>query len=192
MLPQSLHTGLKEWKLLTDALASGRQIMLLRKGGIIETAGEFELENHHFVFFPTYVHQNLAMVKPDAQAGFESHAVEPRKVTLAIAGEVTDIVSVSHRSQVDKLDDEHIWTKPLIDMRFSYKPENPLYVVLVRAYKLATPITVPNTPAYAGCKSWVPLVEAVPTAGATPALDDTLYNAKRERILSAFAGATLL
>ncbi|QOV88575.1 DUF1802 family protein [Humisphaera borealis] len=184
MLPPSLHTGLKEWKLLTDALASGRQIMLLRKGGIIETAGEFELESRHFVFFPTYIHQNMAMVKPGDQAGFESHAVEPKKVTLAIAGEVTDIVPVAHRSQVDKLENEHVWTPPLIDMRFSYKPENPLYIVLVRAYRLATPVTVVNSPAYAGCKSWVPLIEPVNTAGATPALDERDYAAKRDRILS--------
>lgn len=192
MLPQSLSTGLKEWKLLTDALASGRQVMLLRKGGILESGGQFELEHRHFVFFPTYIHQNLAMLKPDAQQGFESRSAEPEKLTLAVAGEVTDIVPVAHRSQVDRLNDEHIWTEPLIDMRFSYKPQNPLYVVLVRAYRLAVPVTVANTPAYAGCKSWVPLTEAVETTGAKPALDDTLYQARRERILSVFSGGAML
>ena len=62
---------------------------------------------------------------------------------------------------MDALDAEHIWTTPLIDMRFNYKPQNPLYLLLVRAYSLAKPVTVANTPAYAGCKSWVPLDEAI-------------------------------
>jgi len=27
---------------------------------------------------------------------------------------------------MDALEDEHVWAKPLIDMRFNYKPQNPL------------------------------------------------------------------
>jgi len=192
MLPQSLHTGLKEWKLLTDALSSGRQMMLLRKGGILDSGGEFELEHRHFVFFPTYVHQNLAMLKQEVHARFESHNAEPEKLNLTVAGEVTDILPVAHRSQVDKLRDEHIWTESLIDMRFSYKPQNPLYVVLVRTYNLPAPVTIANIPAYAGCKSWVPLIGPVDTTGARPALDEAYYGSRRERILSIFAGGALL
>lgn len=192
MLPESLATGLKEWKLLTDALAAGRQIMLLRKGGILESGGRFELEHHSFVFFPTYIHQNLAMLKPDAQAGFENRSAEPEKITLAVAGQVTDILPVAHRSRADRLMDEHIWTDALIDMRFSYKPQNTLYVVLVRAYVLSTPVTVANTPVYAGCRSWVSLTEPVKTAGAVPALDDAHYGAGRDRILSVLGGGVML
>ncbi|HEX8915677.1 MAG TPA: DUF1802 family protein, partial [Humisphaera sp.] len=184
-LPASLPTALKEWKLVTDALAGGRQALLLRKGGIYESGGEFELEHRHFVFFPTYVHQNLRMLKPDEQAGFEARSAEPEKVTLAVAGEVTDIVQVQDRPQMDRLDAEHIWAPPLIDMRFSYRPENPLYIVLVRAYRLAAPVTVANTPAYAGCKSWVPLDQPIATAGATPALDNAAYAERVGRIKAA-------
>ena len=82
MLPETLPTALKEWKLVADALADGRQVLLLRKGGIYESGGEFELENRRFVFFPTYIHQNLGMLKPTAQAGFEARSTEPTKVVL--------------------------------------------------------------------------------------------------------------
>ena len=186
MLPDTLPTALKEWKLVADALADGRQVLLLRKGGIYESGGEFELEHRRFAFFPTYVHQNLQMLKPAAQAGFEARSAEPAKVVLAAAGEVTDIVRVRSREQVDQLDAEHVWESPLIDMRFGYKPQNPLYVLLVRAYRLAEPVTVENTPAYAGCKSWVPLDEPLPVGGSVPALDDEQYRARRERVLSVF------
>jgi hypothetical protein len=54
-----LSIALKEWATLCRALETGRQIILLRKGGIYESAGEFEVEHRRFLLFPTYLHQNL-------------------------------------------------------------------------------------------------------------------------------------
>jgi hypothetical protein len=186
-LAPKLNVALKEWASVCRALETGRQIMLLRKGGIYESAGEFELEHREFVFFPTYLHQNLKMLKPEAQEGFASHAAEPDTVTLSLAGRVKDIVEVSSRAQMDRLDAEHVWTAPLIDMRFSYRPENPLYVLVVRAYRLAAPVVVENTPAYAGCKSWVPLAAAVSTDNATGVLGDGEFELRRRRIVDAIS-----
>jgi hypothetical protein len=188
-LPPLLDTGLKEWAIVCRALGDGRQIMLLRKGGIYESAGEFELEHKEFLFFPTYLHQNRKMLKEDAQDGFEPHAAEPATVTLSLAGEVSDIIQLKSRAQADALDDQHVWTPPLIDMRFNYKPENPLYLLLVRAWRLAKPVIVENTPAYAGCKSWVPLDAAVSTDGATPVLDDASYRERHALIRARLDGA---
>jgi hypothetical protein len=182
-LPNSLAIALKEWATVCHALETGRQMILLRKGGIYEAAGEFELENPQFLMFPTYLHQNLAMLKPAEQAGFEPGSSEPQQIRISGAGEVTDIVQLKSRAQMDALDAEHVWTPPLIDMRFNYKPQNPLYLMLVRAYRLAEPVTVENTPAYAGCKSWVPLDEAIATGAATPAVADASYGARRDAIL---------
>jgi hypothetical protein len=179
-----LQIALKEWATVCQALESGRQMLLLRKGGIYEAAGEFELENPQFLLFPTYLHQNLNMLKPDAQAGFEPRAAEPAQIRVSAAGEMTDIVQLKSRSQMDALEAEHVWTAPLIDMRFNYKPQNPLYLMLVRAYRLAEPVTVENTPAYAGCKSWVPLEEVITTGDARPVVDDTTYEARRRSMLA--------
>src|SRR5687768_7091475 len=174
-VPPLLQMALKEWATVCRALETGRQIVLLRKGGIYESGGEFELEHPEFLLFPTYLHQNLRMLKPDAYAGFEPHTAEPQHVRLSAMGVVTDIVQVASRAQIDAIDAEHVWTAPLIDMRFNYKPQNPLYLMLVRAYELREPVAVENTPAYAGCKSWVPLDEAVATRDAVPVLDDAAY-----------------
>jgi hypothetical protein len=189
-LPQTLDVGLKEWATVCGAMEAGRQILLLRKGGIYESAGEFELEHRRFLFFPTYLHQNLAMLKPEAQSGFEPRSAEPQRVELSLAGQVTDIIPVKSREQMDEIEDAHIWTAPLIDMRFNYKPENPLYLLLVRAYKLAEPVTVENTPAYAGCKSWVPLEQPVSTQGARPTVDETTYQTQRQLILARLQGVS--
>src|SRR5688572_13485639 len=181
--PASLRIALKEWATVVHALETGRQILLLRKGGIYEAAGEFEVEHRQFLFFPTYLHQNLKMLKPEAHDGFEPRAEEPAQVRITAAGAVTDIVRVESRAHMDALDAEHVWAPPLIDMRFNYRPENPLYLLLVRAYRLPEPIVLENTPAYAGCKSWVPLERAVRTEWATPGLDDAAYGVRRGAIL---------
>ncbi|HEX5245269.1 MAG TPA: DUF1802 family protein, partial [Tepidisphaeraceae bacterium] len=83
------------------------------------------------------------------------------------------------------IDGEYIWAPPLIDMRFNYRPENPLYLLLVRGYRLSAEVTVENTPAYAGCKSWVPLDQAIEMSGSMPVLDDAAYSARRKQILNA-------
>lgn len=171
--------------MVCSALETGRQMLLLRKGGIYESAGEFEVEHRQFLLFPTYLHQNLKMLKPAAHEGFEPRSAEPSQVRLSAAGEVTDIIQLSSRRQMDALDDRHVWTPPLIDMRFNYKPENPLYLLLVRVYRLKHATTVENTPAYAGCKSWVPLDEPIDTKGAEAVISDEDFESEREAILKA-------
>jgi hypothetical protein len=73
-------------------------------------------------------------------------------------------------------------------MRFNYKPQNPLYLMLVRAYRLPEPHVLPNTPAYAGCRSWVPLDAPIDTSGAFPVLEDSQFEAKQRKIANAIAG----
>jgi hypothetical protein len=187
--PTSLSIALKEWASVCNALESGRQMILLRKGGIYEAAGEFELENPQFLLFPTYLHQNLKMLKPEAHEGFEAVGAEPSEVRISAAGVVSDIIQLRSRAQMDAIEDEHVWAKPLIDMRFSYKPENPLYLLLVRTYRLHQPIVVANTPAYAGCKSWVPLDAPISTGDAGAVLDDVKYEIRRKKILEGIASA---
>jgi len=181
--PSSLNVALKEWDIVCRSLGSGRQMILLRKGGISESIGGFEIEHRKFLLFPTFLHQNLAMLKPPEQAVMVAHAAEPDEIELAYAGEIVDIVQVQSREKMDRLDAEHIWTPPLIDMRFNYRPKNPLYLLTVRAYKLAKPVTIRNTPEYAGCKSWVPLEKPVEFE-ASPVLDDSTFEARRGKILS--------
>ena len=184
-LTSSLQIALKEWASVCRALETGRQLILLRKGGIYEAAGEFELENRQFLLFPTYLHQNQRMLKPEAHEGFEPASEEPSEVRISAAGAVSDIVPLQSRRQMEVLEAEHIWTSPLIDMRFSYKPQNPLYLLLIRAFRLREPVTLANTPAYAGCKSWVPLDQPIAADRALPVMDDAAYEGRRRKILNA-------
>ena len=165
-----LNVALKEWDLTIGSMLAGRQVTLLRKGGILEAENQFELEHRRFLFFPTFVHQDPRMVKPAYRAGLKQVREEPERVTLAGWGEAARIFEVPSRRQLEQLDDLHIWDTPLLDMRFAYRPEKPLYLVVVRAFSLAKPVVVHNTLEYAGCKSWVPLNEEIDEAGSVPAL----------------------
>jgi hypothetical protein len=187
-LQQSIQIALKEWASVCRALETGRQIILLRKGGIYEAAGEFELENPQFLLFPTYLHQNLNMLKAEAHAGFHAASAEPSEIRITGAAVVSDIIQLKARSQMEAIEAEHIWTTPLIDMRFNYKPQNPLYLMFVRAYRLPSAHLIANTPAYAGCKSWVPLDAPIDISKAVPALDNSQFEAKQRKILEAIAG----
>ena len=189
-LPANLLVALKEWAVVCDALATGRQMLLLRKGGISESIGGFEIEHPEFLFFPTYLHQNAAMLKPAERAAFTLASAEPQQVRIMAAGQITDILRVNGRSAMDRLRDQHIWDEPLIDMRFNYRPQNPLYLLLVRAYVLPAEIEIENTPAYAGCKSWVPLEKAQDVSGATPVLSDAKYAERRAVILQRLESPT--
>src|SRR5947199_5516754 len=123
------------------------------------------------------------MHNPGAQTGFQPRGTETEQIKRSAARVVTDIVQLSSRAQVEAVDDEHVWTPALIDMRFNYRPENPLYLLLLRAYRLHEPQTIANTPAYAGCKSWVPLDQPVDLGDALPVLDDVKYDVRRKSIL---------
>jgi hypothetical protein len=186
--PVSIDVALKEWASTVAALESGRQIMLLRKGGILEQSNKnrFSITHNQFVFFPTYLHQSRGQLKSEIE--FEAISAEPQSVRITSAGVVTDILEVESREQIDRLDEQHIWTGALIDMRFNYKPQNPLYVVLVRAYRLHEPVNLINTPAYAGCKSWVPLGQPIETGNATAVLDDVKYAHHRKVIIDRLSG----
>ncbi len=182
MLPASLKIALKEWAVVCAALEEGRQIVLLRKGGIYEAAGEFEVEHQQFLLFPTYLHQKREMLKPAEHGGLRTVNAGPERVRISGAGEITDIIQVKIGGVMDRLEDKHIWGKPLIDMRFGYRPENPLYLLLVRVWKLQEAV-VENTPEYAGCKSWVPMREEIGTKEAEAVLNQSEFEARRRVVM---------
>ena len=182
----SVAIALKEWQVVTDLLGDGGQILLLRKGGIQEGVNRFEIAHERFALLPTRLHQNADMLKPAYRGRVAAGEDEPASFELKHAGEITDIVAVRDRATMDRLDDLHCWAAPYIDLRFDYRPERPLYLMLVRAYRLAEAFDLRNTFEVAGCKSWVPLPG--PLAVAEPALGDGEYERRRAEVLGRLDG----
>jgi len=186
-----IDVALKEWRMVCDLLVGGELCLLLRKGGIHEAEGpgEFHMTHDRFALYPTFDHQDAQMVKPAYRPRL---AEEPdaAEVTFRGWGETVRIWPVPSRRAFDRLDDLHPWDEPYVDMRFGYRPDRPLYLVAVRAYRLPEPRTIRYRAAFAGCRSWVPLAEheVVDEAGSTPALGDASLRQVIQRIDHTFAG----
>ncbi|MBD2848242.1 DUF1802 family protein [Paenibacillus sp. IB182496] len=173
--------ALKEWAAVIDALLQGRQIMLLRKGGIIEETREFQLVSPSFYLLPGYEHQREELLKEEAR-GLVAQTLKTWQpgqtyVTLRAYGRVTDDIEIRDQETLDLLRDQHVWTDRFAEERLRWKKRNPLHLLLVRVYRLADEAKVPLLPAYTGCKSWVRLASNPGLDGATPVLGDDAYEA---------------
>jgi hypothetical protein len=158
-----MNAALKEWAVVVEALAQGKQNFLLRKGGIAEGERGFELKHDRFLFFPTWEHQQQDWIRPEFQDLF-----------LALKPADPDVLTVRHGAQVDAIrpaptdisellnSTDHIWAEPYLRMRYEYRPDLPLYVVQVSVFTLPALVSIPNDRCYKGCRSWVDLYQEIP------------------------------
>ena len=188
MLPPELTLALKEWAVVQRSLLEGHQILLLRKGGLVEETGEFDLRARHLLLYPTYEHETERAGDLQPCFGQWLQEEEARKtglgeIRIEAAAEVTDVVRVDDREKLLNLAPQHIWSPQFIQGRYDWEPYKPVFVLLLRAYRLARPQTLPVLREYGGCRSWVTLHEPVSTLGAIPAVSDERYAFRRELTL---------
>ncbi|MBJ6362171.1 DUF1802 family protein [Paenibacillus sp. GCM10012307] len=189
----SNHVALKDWAVTISALLEGDQILLLRKGGIIEETRDFQLISPHFYLMPAYEHQKLHLLKPDDQSRLERVLAGWRpdlpELTIEAYGQVTDDIEITDQETLERLRSFHIWTDTFAEERLKWKRQKPLHLLLVRVYRLEEKLTVPMKPEYAGCKSWVTLEQGTIARKAVPVLNDMDYNARVSSIKQALSGA---
>ncbi len=172
-----LKYAFKEWAVVCDALARGRQALILRKGGVAEKGDHFQVEHTRFWLYPTYVHQQQTGIKPEEAPSLrQADAERPRPgiVRLSHFVEAPGIYQVRDLMFVLLLNHLHVWSEETVQARFAYRHPG-LTVLPARVYRVPTPIEIPETAHYAGCRSWVELESELPTEGATPVLDDGAF-----------------
>lgn len=176
--------ALKEWAAVEDALARGRLSVLVRKGGIYERRGGFEVEHRAFWIFPTGWHQNESELRPsllEHLGDVPRWAPDPLHFRLFCV--VEDALRVESLDALQRLGDLQPFTDQTLRSRFEYRGKPYLHVLIVRAHGLPAPREVHNTPTYEGCVSWVELDDAIPTAGLRPVLDDDAFLSLRAEVL---------
>lgn len=154
----SLSFAFKEWALVCEALGSGEQSLLLRKGGIAEGKKGFGFEHQEFFLFPTWFHGQLEKIRPSyTPAVIVEH---PETVTLEYVVHVDWSGFVSDRQKIERLERLHVLHESVIDERFSYnvtKASEGLHVAFVRVYRMSPIIQLPMEKRFGGCRSWVQL-----------------------------------
>jgi hypothetical protein len=168
--------ALKEWAIVCKATEDGKQVLLFRKGGIMEYRNGFELKHKNFFLFPTFEHQSIDSIRNEYKAELESlenqHDINKDQKNINLSNknnfdltqnitninlfvEVTYFNEIKDINKLEKLEKFHIWSLDYVKMRFNYNPKKPLYLMLLRTYKLNDAIKIHNKPEWSGCKSWI-------------------------------------
>ncbi len=177
--------ALREWAVAVKALEEGRQVIVLRKGGIAEETKEFRLESPRFYLFPSFEHQRPNLVIPEAAGGVEQTQAEaaltPGFVTVTSFAEVAEDLEVTDAETLKRLEGLHIWTEDYAEERLRWKKTKPLHVLVLRVYRLDEPRTIPMRDEYGGCKSWIELQD-LSGSPLTPVLDDEQFRRQSEEV----------
>jgi hypothetical protein len=181
---KTCRVAFKEWAGVCDALVEGRQTLVVRKGGISETAGPggFAPEYPEFWLYPTWVHQAEQGLRTNGAVPASLHRVD-REGSVLIRGLVcVDVIGYVKREQtLSSLEEFHIYTGETILRRFHYRRPG-FWALGARVWRCDPGFTLAPSPEQAGCKTWVLLEEPLPTAGLQPVLDDAEWAIARDRL----------
>jgi hypothetical protein len=193
MNPAGKPIALKEWASAVKALREGKQILIMRKGGIIEETRDFQVESHDFYLYPTYEHQKRELMKDEykdevdqTMAGWSP---EDTTVELSAYAEVVEDIEIYDQEQLNKLAQYHIWTDTFAEERLKWKKKNPLHVLLLRVYELEQTEEIAIDPEYLGCKSWVEIKHPLAAHKRRPVLDDAEFALQVGAVKAALAGS---
>ncbi len=195
-LPTASSLALKEWAVAVKALSKGKQILILRKGGIHRADKEFRVVHPEFLLYPTYEHQRRELVQTTSHLDLEQTLIEnenPRLIEFSHWCKVTDKFEVSEQDVLDDIAPYHIWTSDYASKRLRWRPKQPLTIALLRMYSMERPQALRVLDEYGGCKSWVELEQEVHLGEMTPVLNDEEYETQANvirRALDSMAAVT--
>lgn len=152
--------GFKEWQVVCDALASGRQTVILRKGGIHEGRSGFSFAHPAFYLFPTRFHaQGSQVTEGNVTPMPEWEPGEP--VTLTHHAEAVWARTLTDWREVEAIAPFHIYSPELVRERFDWQgkgmTKGSIHVAFVKISRLKTPWVFPYHPKFGGCRSWIEL-----------------------------------
>ncbi len=177
MLPKN-NIAFKEWAVVCAALGSGRQTIIVRKGGIDEGHEGFRIEHDEFWLLPTRFHQDPAQLTADARPLWQMIHDSPSQAgqfQIDLYAVVEEVFQIHDLAVAQRFAGHHILAPGVIEQRFHYRHPG-LFVLAVRVYRTFSPFELSDSPYIAGCKSWVELPKSQITSGLNPVLETTKFN----------------
>ena len=182
-----MNIGFKEWALVCEELASGRQSIILRKGGIAEGREGFRFQHADFLLFPTLFHEQVSKLKLPAETPLPALTAGEHVLTHRVTVEWTR--DLTDWDQIVRLAPFHVWTEQVIRERFEYEQKRMVSLAFVRVWRLAEPLVFADAPKYGGCRSWVNIPELPAADLGTPVLEESAHRGMEAQILAALGGA---
>jgi len=169
--------ALKEWDVVCEALGSGRQVVVIRKGGIAEGKDGLRFEHDEFVLLPTFFHQQSERVVPEADfaARQEDREGERESVEVRHAATLVWHKLVTDRAVLGRLQAFHILTPEEVETRFVQKPASGVQVALLRVYRLDPPQRVAWQKSFGGCRSWAEMDADLESCSRVSVLSDERF-----------------
>lgn len=183
-----MATAFKEWQVVCDALASGRQTILLRKGGIHEGREGFAFAHDSFFLFPTRFHAQLDQVKEgDFQPADEWKLGD--RLEICHHAEVLFAITLNDWEQVAQFFPYHIYTEQTVRERFDWSGKGmsagSIHLAFVKVAKLEKPWHLEYEKRFGGCRSWVELPDL--PDGLLSKTDPVIQSSEFEEISRKFA-----
>jgi hypothetical protein len=181
--------ALKEWDVVCEALGSGRQVIVIRKGGIAEGKDGLRFEHEEFVLLPTFFHQQAERVVPEVDFAARQGGTEGERESVEIRHAATLVwhKAVTERAILSKLQAFHILKPQEVEARFEQKPAPGVHVALLRVFRLEPPQRVAWQKSFGGCRSWAELDADLESCSRVSVLSDERF-AELERELRALLG----
>jgi len=156
-----MTTAFKEWAVICRALASGRQRLILRKGGIAEPGGGFSAEHAEFLLMPTFLHQSAESIVPEARdllVDIDADRPPEGQVVFRHRARVERATRIVAAEDLSRFRGQHVWSEAVVAERF-HRWRDELHVLEVAVEPLPRPLVLPWHESYGGCRSWVALVD---------------------------------
>jgi len=173
--------ALKEWATVVKALENGKQTVILRKGGILETASGFEIDAKKFFLFPTFEHQDAKNLKPQFHNYLDEvkeNKPENEHNNITSYAEVINEIDINSNEKIKALSPFHIWSDSYINDRMNWMPDKPIKAVFLKVYKIPQ-FQIPIKSEYHGCKSWITINEDI--QGGKSVLNDEELQSRLEK-----------
>jgi hypothetical protein len=169
--------GFKEWSAVCQAIAHGRQTVIIRKGGLAEGRAGFSFKHRHFYLFPTWFHEQAQKI---TEPQFSLPADSGADVTIQCAVTVEWSGVVSDWAIAQALAPFHILREEVVRERFESQDAPGIHVAFVRAFPLVPAWKFPNEKRFGGCRSWVELPERSDEPFLERVLSDAEFARRRE------------
>jgi hypothetical protein len=178
-----MSIAFKEWAIICETLGSGRQSIILRKGGIHEGRDGFSFKHPEFYLFPTLFHEQIARTSLPPSTPIP--AAPPGEIAIRHHARVEWTATITSLDTALALAPFHVWNGEVVRERFEYDEAPGLHLAFLRVFRCEPQWAFPDEPKYGGCRSWVAIPDAPAGMQLAPALTDEEHHGRSDALKDA-------